>query len=55
MKYNSGNVYDGEWLNDKKNGNGVMNWFTENQKYEGEWKDDQQHGLGSYYWYDGKI
>ncbi len=30
MKYISGNIYEGEWLNDQKNGYGVMNWFTEN-------------------------
>ena len=37
--YSNGDMYDGEWSNDKKNGMGkyVLN---DGSEIEGEWKDD---------------
>ena len=32
MTYPSGNYYDGEWLYDKKEGQGIMYWFDTNEK-----------------------
>lgn len=40
MQYPSGNYYDGDFLMDKKEGNGVMFWLNSNEKYYGEWKDN---------------
>lgn len=54
MKYQSGNEYEGTWKADKKEGKGVMNWYTTLEKYDGQWKDDFPSGLGSYFWFEGK-
>lgn len=51
MKYQSGNEYEGGWREDKKEGSGVMNWYTTMERYEGEWREDTPWGLGSYYWF----
>ncbi len=45
-------MYDGEWLDDEKNGTGTMTWSTGN-RYEGEWKDDVRNGNGKFFWEDG--
>ncbi len=55
MRYPSGNEYEGDWVKDKKEGEGVMNWLSVHEKYEGAWKNDSPNGLGSYYWYEGKV
>jgi hypothetical protein len=34
-----GDVYEGEWKEDKANGRGVYT-HANGSKYEGEWKDD---------------
>jgi hypothetical protein len=38
--------YIGNWENDKKSGQGIMNWPQDGDKYTGEWKDDNRHGHG---------
>ena len=38
-------MYDGEWKEDKKDGQGTYTWKN-GDKYEGEWKDDKKHGEG---------
>ena len=45
MKYNNGDLYEGEWKNDKKEGNGIMK-FENGNIYEGEWKNDLIEGKG---------
>ena len=32
----TGNIYNGEWSNDKKNGRGVYDYKTTGEKYDGE-------------------
>jgi hypothetical protein len=39
--------YDGEYVDDKKDGFGVYYW-TDGRKYEGWWHKGKQHGLGQY-------
>lgn len=43
--YDNGDRYEGEWLNDKRNGRGKL-WYTQGDVYDGEWIDDQRSGLG---------
>ena len=39
MNYNNGDEYKGSWINDKKNGEGIMKSKIGNI-YQGEWKND---------------
>lgn len=39
MVYASGNFYDGEWKDNKRNGEGMMMWKTTQEKYTGHWDD----------------
>jgi hypothetical protein len=52
MRYSNGAIYDGEWKNDKQNGNGKYE-FPKSQEYGtatyvGEFKDDEFNGYGEY-------
>ena len=38
--------YIGNWENDKKSGQGIMNWPQDGDNYTGEWKDNNRHGHG---------
>ena len=38
-----GDVYEGNWVNDKANGTGIY-IHVNGAKYEGQWLDDLQHG-----------
>eukprot|EP00574_Skeletonema_japonicum_P005950 CAMPEP_0201715396 /NCGR_PEP_ID=MMETSP0593-20130828/1595_1 /ASSEMBLY_ACC=CAM_ASM_000672 /TAXON_ID=267983 /ORGANISM="Skeletonema japonicum, Strain CCMP2506" /LENGTH=618 /DNA_ID=CAMNT_0048204893 /DNA_START=1 /DNA_END=1854 /DNA_ORIENTATION=+ len=49
MKYDSGNSYEGPFLNDKYHGdNGVYKW-ADSDEYIGQWKDGERNGLGIYH------
>jgi hypothetical protein len=51
MKYVNGNIYEGTWLNDKRNGKGKM---THNgDTYDGDWLNNKRHGKGSIIFKDG--
>jgi hypothetical protein len=42
-----GRIYDGQYLNDKKHGDGTFTW-PDGRKYQGKWVDGKQHGKGYY-------
>ena len=42
MEYDNGRVYEGEWKDDLRNGNGYE-IYANGVIYEGEWKDDKQY------------
>lgn len=46
--YKDGNIYEGQFRDDKRTGYGVYIW-TDGKKYEGWWYDSKQHGLGKSY------
>ena len=50
--HTDGDVYEGEWLDDKAHGQGVY-YHEDGSKYEGEWFEDKQHGIGTESWPDG--
>jgi hypothetical protein len=52
--YADGNIYEGEWKDDKRNGRGKYTKVNGNV-YEGEWKDDKRSGRGKYTKANGKI
>jgi len=45
-------MYEGQWRDDKANGNGVF-VDANNAMYTGEWVDDTQHGYGEEQWDNG--
>lgn len=53
-----GTVYEGEWMDDAKNGRGTLT-KPNGDVFEGNWKDNMKHGHGTYYYmekgmrYDG--
>ncbi|KAK7919824.1 hypothetical protein WMY93_011108 [Mugilogobius chulae] len=49
-RYPSGNIYQGEWMNNLRHGEGKMQWFLNGQQYEGTWYNGIQHGYGKHTW-----
>ena len=49
---NYSGVYDGEFMNGKRNGQGTFS-FEDGVVYRGQWKDDNFHGQGDLYWPSG--
>ena len=52
MIYANGDIYEGEWHEGKRNGDGVMA-KRNGDHFEGQWVDDLREGQGSYF-YSGK-
>nr|CCC48679.1 conserved hypothetical protein, fragment [Trypanosoma vivax Y486] len=46
MLYANGDVYDGEWAMNYRNGKGTMKSGNGLEVYEGEWYNDERHGSG---------
>ena len=46
-----GDVYEGEWKNDKAHGKGIY-IHRDGASYTGEWFEDKQHGYGTEKWID---
>jgi hypothetical protein len=42
-----GRRYEGDYRDDKKDGNGVFSW-NDGRKYEGQWANGKQHGEGKH-------
>ena len=55
MTYSSGNYYEGEWNNNKRNGMGTMHWLTSDERYEGKREDNFQSGFGTHIWLEGST
>ena len=54
MTYSNGDVYDGEWKEDARNGYGIMSVkvigaqdYANEDKYNGQWRDDQKNETGN--------
>ena len=47
--YSYGDVYIGDFANDKKNGLGKIKKIC-GEKFVGNWENDEMHGLGLYTW-----
>jgi hypothetical protein len=52
IKWENGNVFEGEFKENHMNGNGYMIWYDLFEKYIGQWKDDKQNGNGIHIWYE---
>lgn len=49
-----GDVYDGEWKDDKMHGKGERR-YANGEVYDGEWKDDERNGKGVLRWTNGDV
>ncbi|CAN0438405.1 unnamed protein product, partial [Ascophyllum nodosum] len=54
MTYASGNTYEGDWVEDRKEGEGIMTWVHRRERYTGEWKADKQRGYGEHVWIEDR-
>ena len=50
----NGDSYEGEYMNDKQNGNGIYIWKI-GSKYQGNFQNDYRHGYGEMKWQDGRM
>ena len=50
----SGAVYEGEWLNGVRDGQGKQEWL-DGSRYEGQWRNGKANGMGKLYHADGDI
>ena len=48
LTYNNGSVYDGEWMDDQKHGQGTYTYPDGKTTYEGDFKYDKFSGQGVY-------
>ncbi|XP_040607245.1 radial spoke head 10 homolog B isoform X2 [Mesocricetus auratus] len=53
--YKSGNIYEGQWENDMRHGEGRMRWLTTNEEYTGHWEKGIQNGFGTHTWFLKRI
>lgn len=47
--YADGGVYEGEWLQNRMNGNGTLYYMSGKVAYEGNWVEDKFEGQGTFY------
>lgn len=53
MKFGNGDYYQGQFLDDQKNGVGKFYWEQLKDSYDGEWENDKRNGQGTYIWQNG--
>ena len=53
VKFANGDVYQGEFKQDKFHGQGTMTW-DDGDAYEGQWKGGCRHGQGTMTFADGR-
>jgi hypothetical protein len=46
FRWPDGRIYEGEFVNDLKQGKGRIMWPDGNKVYDGEWNNDHPHGIG---------
>ena len=52
MHYNNGDLYEGNWVVDKKKGKGFY-YYKDGRRYEGNFENDKKNGEGIIYHVDG--
>jgi hypothetical protein len=45
-------IYEGEYKNDKRDGNGIY-YYKTGEVYDGKWKNGLREGRGTFTWGDG--
>jgi len=54
LRVDTGDVYEGEWKNGKRSGQGVYTWY-DGDLYTGPWSDGKRHGHGVFVFSDGRL
>ncbi|CCW70135.1 unnamed protein product [Phytomonas sp. Hart1] len=54
MRYYNGDVYQGNWVNNRRHGNGKF-LKSDGEIYEGMWERDERHGAGTIQYIDGNC
>ena len=54
MTWRSGQVYEGEWKDDTRNGCRGKMIYASGNVYEGEWNNDKRNGEGTKTYLDGR-
>jgi len=55
MVYETGNVYEGEFEKNHRQGSGKMVWHNSLECYEGEGKEGSPSGQGTHTWGDNDV
>jgi len=50
-----GDVYVGDWVDDKATGQGIYTHYCIGAKYNGQWLNGKKHGYGVETWANGAI
>ncbi|KAM8961004.1 radial spoke head 10 homolog B isoform 2-T2 [Pelodytes ibericus] len=53
--FKNGNIYEGQWKNNKFHGEGRMRWLSSNQEYMGQWVNGIQNGHGTHTWFLKRV
>ncbi|XP_018420942.1 PREDICTED: radial spoke head 10 homolog B2-like [Nanorana parkeri] len=53
--FKSGNIYEGQWKNNKFHGLGKMSWINSNEEYMGQWENGIQNGHGTHTWFLKRV
>jgi len=48
MEYTNGDKYEGEWVENDRQGTGLVNYSGSQNSFKGEWFQDKPHGRGVY-------
>ena len=54
LKFNNGNIYEGEFNCGNRHGQGKMFIKTNETTYDGGWANNLRHGKGTIYFKDGR-
>jgi hypothetical protein len=55
VKFSNGDIYDGDYKNNKRQGQGTYFFWVDGSKYIGAWENDMKNGQGILYDKNGKI
>ncbi|XP_062944363.1 radial spoke head 10 homolog B [Cynocephalus volans] len=53
--YKSGNIYEGQWEDNMRHGEGRMRWLSTSEEYTGQWEWGIQNGFGTHTWFLKRI
>eukprot|EP00546_Thalassionema_frauenfeldii_P020876 CAMPEP_0178903642 /NCGR_PEP_ID=MMETSP0786-20121207/5266_1 /TAXON_ID=186022 /ORGANISM="Thalassionema frauenfeldii, Strain CCMP 1798" /LENGTH=853 /DNA_ID=CAMNT_0020575027 /DNA_START=141 /DNA_END=2702 /DNA_ORIENTATION=- len=54
LRVDTGDVYEGEWENGQRHGQGVYTWY-DGDLYTGPWREGKRHGHGVFVFSDGRL